>query len=80
MDTDYFIALSGPYKSNFGNTLFMRCHLLTLVNVLTNMNKQWLMHLLHYLLMLVNENTVVHCLFMLVHGALTNVNKHNLLF
>ncbi len=27
--------------------------------------------------MLVNENTVVHCLFMLVHSALTNVNKHN---
>ncbi len=24
--------------------------------------------------MLVNENTVVHCLFMLVHSALTNVN------
>ncbi len=30
--------------------------------------------------MLVNENTVVHCLFMLVHSALTNVNKHNLWF
>ncbi len=27
--------------------------------------------------MLVNENAVVHCLFMLVHSALTNVNKHN---
>jgi len=27
------------------------------------------------LLMLVHENTAVHCLFMLVHGALTNVNK-----
>jgi len=25
--------------------------------------------------MLVNKNTAVHCLFMLVHGALTNVNK-----
>jgi len=25
--------------------------------------------------MLVHENTAVHCLFMLVHGALTNVNK-----
>jgi len=24
------------------------------------------------LLMLVHENTAVHCLFMLVHGALTN--------
>jgi len=28
--------------------------------------------------MLVNENTAVHCLFMLVHSALTNFNKHNL--
>jgi len=25
--------------------------------------------------MLVHENTAVHCLFMLVHGALTNANK-----
>jgi len=25
--------------------------------------------------MLVHENTAVHCLFMFVHGALTNVNK-----
>jgi len=25
--------------------------------------------------MLVHENTAVHSLFMLVHGALTNVNK-----
>jgi len=25
--------------------------------------------------MLAHENTAVHCLFMLVHGALTNVNK-----
>jgi len=25
--------------------------------------------------MFVHENTAVHCLFMLVHGALTNVNK-----
>ncbi len=36
------------------------------------------MHLLHYLLIFVNvitENTVVHFLFMLVHSALTNVNK-----
>ncbi len=32
------------------------------------------MHLLHYLyfFMLVHENTVVQCLFMLVHSALTN--------
>ncbi len=39
------------------------------------------MHLLQYilsLLMLVNENTVGRCLFMLVHSALTNVKKHNL--
>jgi len=28
--------------------------------------------------MLVNKNPDVHCLFMLVHGALTNVNKYNL--
>ncbi len=27
--------------------------------------------------MLVNENTVLHCLFMLVHSTLTNVHKHN---
>ncbi len=27
--------------------------------------------------MLVNKNMVVHCLLMLVHSALTNVNKHN---
>ncbi len=34
---------------------------------------------IHYLLifvMLVNENTVVHCLLMSVHSASTNVNKH----
>ncbi len=30
--------------------------------------------------MLVNKNTVVHCLFMLVYDALTNVNKQNLWF
>ncbi len=28
------------------------------------------------LLMLVNKNTVVHGLFMLVHSAFTNVKKH----
>ncbi len=28
------------------------------------------------LLILVNKNTVVHCLFMLVHSAFTNVKKH----
>ncbi len=28
----------------------------------------------------VNENTVIHCLFMLVHSELTNVNKHKLWF
>jgi len=27
------------------------------------------------LLTLVNKNTAVHCLFLLVHSALTNVNK-----
>jgi len=26
-----------------------------------------------------NKNTVVHCLSMLVHSALTNVNKYNLI-
>jgi len=30
--------------------------------------------------MLVNKNPAVHCLFMLVHSALTNVNKYNLWF
>ncbi len=38
------------------------------------------MHLLHLcinLLMLVNKNTVDHCLLMLVHSAFTNVKKHN---
>jgi len=30
--------------------------------------------------MLVNKNTAVHCVFMLVHSELTNVNKHNLWF
>jgi len=30
------------------------------------------------LLVLVNNNTAVHCLLMLVHSALTNVNKYNL--
>jgi len=29
------------------------------------------------LLMLVNTNTAVHHLFMLVHSALTKVNKYN---
>ncbi len=35
------------------------------------------MHLLHYLLIFVNvnENTVDHCLVMLVHSALTNVKQ-----
>ncbi len=51
------------------------------VNVLlTNMKKQRIIHLLHNLLiflMLVHKNRVVHCLFMLVHSALTTVNKHN---
>ncbi len=28
--------------------------------------------------MLVNKNTVVHCLFMLAHGAFTNVKKTHL--
>jgi len=30
--------------------------------------------------MLGNKNTAVHCLFMLVHVVLTNVNKYNLWF
>jgi len=30
--------------------------------------------------MLVNKNPTLHCLFMLVHSALTNVNKQNLWF
>jgi len=30
--------------------------------------------------MLVNKNPAVHCLFMLVHSALTYVNKCNLWF
>jgi len=30
--------------------------------------------------MLVNINPAVHCVFMLVHSPLTNVNKHNLWF
>jgi len=28
--------------------------------------------------MLVNKNTAVHCLFMLVHSDLTNANKHSI--
>jgi len=49
------------------------------------MNKQYAIHssLLYTLssfLMLVNKNTAVHCLFMLVHCALTNVNKYNFRF
>jgi len=30
--------------------------------------------------MLVNKNPAVHCLFMLVHSALTSVNKYNFWF
>jgi len=30
--------------------------------------------------MLVNKNTAVHCLFMLVHSALTNLDKYSLWF
>jgi len=30
--------------------------------------------------MIVNTNPAVHCLFMLAHDALTNVNKYKLLF
>jgi len=30
--------------------------------------------------MLVNINPAVDCVFMLVHSAVTNVNKHNLWF
>ncbi len=39
------------------------------------MNKQWTKHLLHYLLIFVNENTVVHCLFMLVHNTTCDFNN-----
>jgi len=38
-----------------------------------------LLQYLVILLMLVNQNPA-HCLFILVHSALTNVNKHNLWF
>jgi len=30
--------------------------------------------------MIVNINPAVHCVFMLVHSAFTNVNKYNLWF
>jgi len=33
-----------------------------------------------YIRMLVNTNPAVHCLVMLVHSALTDVNKYHLLF
>ncbi len=45
------------------------------MNVLNNMNEQ--RTTLHPFLIFVN--TVIHCLFMLVHSALTNVNKHVIL-
>jgi len=32
------------------------------------------------LLTLVNKNTAVHCLFMLLHSVLPNVNKYNIWF
>jgi len=35
---------------------------------------------LNLLLILVYKNPAVHCLFMLVHRALINVNKYNLWF
>jgi len=47
----------------------------TLVNVLTNHEQYICYCICSSFLMLVNENTAVHCLFMLVHSALTNVNK-----
>jgi len=31
-----------------------------------------------YVLIFVNKNPAVHCLFMLVHSALTNVNKYHI--
>ncbi len=42
--------------------------MLTLVNVLINLSEQWTLHLLDSLI--IYKNTVVHCLFMLVHSAL----------
>ncbi len=39
------------------------------------MNNAFITFMYKYLLMLVNKNTVVHCLFTLVYGAFTNVKK-----
>ena len=44
------------------------------INVLTNMNEQWTIHLLHNLLIFVNVNKNSHSLFMLVHSALMFTN------
>ncbi len=61
-------------------TLYNKVSFVNLVNVLTTMNKQLTMHLLHYLLIFVNVSYWKYScslLFKLVHSALTNVNKHN---
>jgi len=42
------------------------------------MSKTLVTVFIHPFLMLVNKNTSGHCLFMLVHSALTNVNKYYL--
>ncbi len=61
----FYILIAGLYDKNFILfmyriereylvTLYNKVSLLTLVDVLTNMNKQWTKHLLHYLLIFVN--------------------------
>ncbi len=40
------------------------------------MNNAFITFNYYSLLMLVNKNTVVHCLFMLVHSTLTKVKKN----
>ncbi len=52
----------------------IRCHLLTLVNVLTNMNKQWTMHLLHYLLIFVNGSLWKYSCSMFIHVSSQCIN------
>ncbi len=44
------------------------------------MNNAFITFMYESLLMLVNKNTIVHCLLMLVHSAFTNVKKQLVIF
>jgi len=48
------------------------------MNVLTSIKQPWEIHVLQYLLIFVNKNSAIHCLFMLVHNALIFTNTFDM--